>query len=190
MILDLFKTGVYHTVCDLDINKIKEFCIMHSYNNESRHLSNEGGYQSNDIDLKEYNVLAPLHSKIVEEANIFANGMMLKDQNIDNAWININGKGHTNVMHCHPGVALSGVFYVNVPEDGGNIVFECPSSEVKDFAWYGQLDHENWNHYNSMHWTLPAQNNYLYLFPSFLKHRVEANNNPNLQRISISFNTK
>ena len=190
MILDLFKTGVYFAECKLDLEPIKEFCIQHSYNHTSRHLSNEGGYQSPDINLKEFNVLAPLYSKIHFEVNVFANGMGLNDQNIDNAWININGKGHTNVMHCHPGVALSGVFYVNVPEDGGNIVFECPGSDVKDFAWYGQLDYENWNHYNSMHWTLPAVNNTLYLFPSFLKHRVEPNNNQSLQRISISFNTK
>lgn len=182
--------GVYYTECNLDTNKIKEFCIQHSYNNESRVLSNEGGYQSEDINLSDYDVLAPLSSKIIQEANIFANGMFLKDQNLDNAWININGYGHTNVMHTHPGVALSGVFYVNVPEDGGNIVFECPDAGVKDFAWYHQTDGENFNHYNALHWTLPAKNNTLYLFPSFLRHRVEANNNKDLQRISISFNTK
>ena len=91
MILDLFKTGVYFTECNLDLEPIKEFCIQHSYNHTSRHLSNEGGYQSPDIDLKEYNALAPLYSKIHLEANVFANGMGLNDQNIDNAWINING---------------------------------------------------------------------------------------------------
>jgi len=53
MILDLFKTGVYFAECNLELEPIKEFCIQHSYNHTSRELSNEGGYQSPDIHLKD-----------------------------------------------------------------------------------------------------------------------------------------
>ena len=46
----------------------------------------------------------------------------------------------------------------------------------------------DYNNYNSGTWWLPSEENNLYLFPSWLKHRVEPNLNKNENRISISFN--
>tara|TARA_B110000285_G_C14774619_1_gene445619 strand:- start:48 stop:620 length:573 start_codon:yes stop_codon:yes gene_type:complete len=190
MILDLFKTGVYYSECDFDLEPIKDYCIQHSYNNPSRDVSNDGGYQSHDIHLNDINVLQPLHNKITQELNVFANSMFLNDQSIDNAWININGHNNSNLSHRHAGVALSGVFYISTPENGGDIVFERPDSSTLEFAWDNQIDRENYNQYNAINWTLPAKENTLYLFPAFLSHRVQSNQNQDLKRISISFNSK
>ena len=38
-------------------------------------------------------------------------------------------------------------------------------------------------------WWMPSEVNTLYLFPSWLNHCVEANENKTEERISISFNT-
>ena len=50
------------------------------------------------------------------------------------------------------------------------------------------LNFTEFNKYNSSYHWMPAKENTLYIFPSWLKHKVEPNMN-NDERISISFNT-
>ena len=47
---------------------------------------------------------------------------------MNSMWININGPGNYNHSHNHPGCDLSGVLWLKVPENSGNIVFESPQS--------------------------------------------------------------
>ena len=191
MILDIFTTGIYYTECNFDLEPVKDYCLQHSYNNPSRERTNHGGYQSNNINLQDINVLRPLHERIIQELNLFSNSMFLKDQSIDSAWININGHQNLNHSHTHPGVAMSGVFYISTPENCGDIIFERPDSSTLEFAWFSQIDEAlAADQYNAIEWRLPARENTLCLFPSFLKHRVQSNSNKDLKRISISFNSK
>ena len=187
MILDIFKMGVYFKECEFDLQPIKDYCLHYSQNNPSRQNSNIGGYQSDNFYLKDIEVFKPLHDKFSNEINLYANDICLKDQVLDNAWININEYKDSNMSHTHPISPISGVFYVSVPEDGGDIVFERSDQIVIDYAWYNK-NNNHYNSYNATNWTLPAKDNYLYLFPSFLNHRVSYNNNKENKRISISFN--
>ena len=77
---------------------------------------------------------------------------------------------------------MSGVFYVNVPEGSGNITFERPDNQECFFKA------DNRNPYSFATYTLPARENMLVLFPSFIKHRVEIHKiKNNEKRISIAF---
>ena len=84
----------------------------------------------------------------------------------------------------HPFSKLSGVFYVKIPKNSGDLIF-VNETEIPCF-----IDHNNiteFNNYNSFKWSIKPEENVLYLFPSWLGHYV----NPNLskeKRISISFN--
>ena len=104
-------------------------------------------------------------------------------------WINISLYKDTNKSHNHPGADISGVYYVKTPDDCGDIVFEHPSLDV--LCYYGSVDDESvkLNNYNSREWVFTPTENTLYLFPGWLKHRVEPNGNKTEERISISFNT-
>ena len=186
MILDIFKIGIYNKELSVDTKKLTDYCLQYSYNVISRTVSNNGGYQSPDIPLNDTS-LSPLFSEILHEANIYANSILLKEQQLDNAWLNINSYKDNNISHAHPGCTLSGVFYVNTPTDCGNIIFERPNMVEFENTLNGL---KSFNEYNSAQWTLPAKENFLYIFPSFLRHRVESNMNENLKRISISFNTQ
>ena len=83
-------------------------------------------------------------------------------------WFNINPPGSYNCFHTHGGNPMpiySGVFYISVPEDSGNIVFVDGSTE---FA-YEPVDGD------------------IIMFPPDLQHGVE----PNLSdynRMSMAFN--
>ncbi len=100
-------------------------------------------------------------------------------------WANVNGPGHANDVHNHPGCAWSGVYYVDVgtpiadSERSGFLFFLDPRSGagmVEDpFKQFGRGR------------SFKPMNGQLLMFPSWLMHGVNAYQGEG-QRISIAFN--
>ena len=85
--------------------------------------SNYGGWQS-DIHLHENAVFRPLCERI---GDICAQVFKVKGAMIHQMWACINKKHDQNLIHSHTNnYNLSGVYYVNVPRDSGEIVFRDP----------------------------------------------------------------
>jgi hypothetical protein len=87
-------------------------------------------------------------------------------------WVSIHANGTYHQSHHHKGSAISGVFYVSVPNGAGSITFEDPRGSLPPFGKIIKI--------------IPAEGD-LILFPSWLVHRVD----PTLStdpRISLSFN--
>ena len=190
---DIFKVPVYSTQLNLDIKKLQSFCNEYQQKDTGRILSNAGGYQSNDLPLNKLKwplgeSLYPLIKEINTHSSKFAKEFVNNnEQTLANIWININTYKDTNNSHNHPFSDISGAYYVKTPADCGNIVFEHPALDVLNY--YSPKPYKEFNEYNSPTWWKPAVENTLYLFPSWLKHRVEPNLNKTEERISISFNT-
>ena len=55
--------------------------------------------------------------------------------------------------------------------------------------WVFDENVTDYNQQNSSFWSFEPQENVLFIFPSFLEHKVEPNMNETEKRISISFNT-
>lgn len=194
MMIDLFKTGVWQKNIFENNNfvveqneKLKNFCIEYSQNvkNNVKH-SNEGGYQSYNLEIKSHDFIQNIFDKIFKEIDNYALHINLKKQYLSQFWFNINKFKDYNLSHAHSANELSGVYYVDTPIDCGDIIFERPNDIMLEACWPAS---NFYNPYNSITYTLPAIAGYLYIFPSFLKHRVLPNKNKNLQRISISFDT-
>jgi uncharacterized protein (TIGR02466 family) len=189
MIKDIFKVPVCINKLKLDTKKIETFCTNLKLKDKGRTISNIGGWQSDDLNLnKKIIKLKELLVDITKHGDLFVNSLKIKNKDkikIHNLWININEYKDYNISHKHPGSLISGVYYVKTPKDCGNIIFEHPS-EILTCEW--RKEYSEYNNYNSQTWWLPSEENYLYLFPSWLKHRVEPNLNKNENRISISFN--
>ena len=187
MIEEIFKIPVYKQKLKLDLKTIEDFCINLNSKDKGKYISNAGGWQSNNLNLnKKIPELKELLIDITKHGDVFVNNLKLKDKiKIHNFWININGYKDYNITHKHPGALISGVYYVKTPKDCGNIIFEHPSESFQS-EW--RMIPSEYNNYNSLTWWLPSEENSLYLFPSWLKHRVEPNLNKNQNRISISFN--
>jgi uncharacterized protein (TIGR02466 family) len=108
-----------------------------------------------------------------------------------NMWANINPQGGYNRSHTHPGSLWSGVYYVQTPPDCGRILFQDP--RVQAHTMMSQKDEnaesgvEQWQ--EVYHQAIAGR---LIIFPSWLRHEVEANlspiDGPMGDRISISFN--
>ena len=181
-LIELFKVPLFVALLELDVESIKSYCLDYKKNNEGRIVSNVGGYQSDDFDIPE------LEKEIMACVNAFAKSFGVEDELVlDAKWFNINGPNNYNNIHCHPGSLISGVYYVQVPCKSGNIVFDNPSSDVMIHNHEG-INFNGWNSFNSTKYWQEAKVGILYLFPGWLKHRVEPNLS-NEERISISFNT-
>lgn len=100
---------------------------------------------------------------------------------ITQSWLNYTKKGQWHHAHEHPNSILSGVFYIQT-DDKDKIFFEKNHYDQISFPT------ENWNLYNSKTWWLEATQGRLVLFPSSLRHHVEAVQTDHT-RVSLSFNT-
>ena len=184
--IDTFITTISRIKLNLDLKNLTKFSFELEKLKEQNKLSNVGGFQSKNVDLTNKN-LQPLIIEINKYINKVAKDVysFKKELQVNNLWININRHKDFNLTHHHPFSVLSGVFYVKVPKDSGDIAF-VNDSPVDDYIPDFLIN--NFNNYNSKTWVFYAEENVMYLFPSWLKHIV----GPNLskeERISISFNT-
>lgn len=194
-LIELFKVPLFVALLDLDTTAIEEYCLDYREkanetwdrtDNEtrlvdSRILSNIGGFQSKDV------VIYPLVEEIDKYLIAFSEQLAIDGELVVlNMWININEFKDYNKSHAHPNALFAGVYYVKTPDKCGNIMFESPSHDVMQHTYHA-TKFKGYNLFNSVtHWQ-EAKENILYVFPGWLKHRVE----PNLseeKRISISFN--
>ena len=189
MILDLIKVPIDINNLKLDLNSIKDYCLLYQSTNTGRTKSNIGGWQSKDLQGKHLS-LNDLFIEITKKSNEYAKNIGLKDDlSLDNIWININEYKDSNIEHSHPNCILSGVFYVDCSKETGQIYFLHPSAETMQYDW----EDKNiiiFNEYTGAEKTILPNAGDLIIFPSWLKHGVKPNMSENKKRISISFNMR
>lgn len=178
----------YDFLFNIDNKKLKEYAYLLKNISEGNKLSNKGGWQSKNLNFNENLEINKLITEIENRSlEILKKYDLNKNYKIfvQNIWININKKGDFNIPHLHPGSFFSGVFYVNCNENSGNIVFENPALTFEYFISNKEIEKNN--NYNSGRMFHTPQNNKLVIFPGYLNHYVEPNQNDE-ERISISFN--
>jgi uncharacterized protein (TIGR02466 family) len=190
LIHDIFKIPIYEFKLDLDNDKLYNYCKKYQREKSGRVVSNLGGYQSKELDLNEP-TLKPILEEIKLHVNTFSNKVLNGlDQTVDNLWFNINRYKDSNLVHNHPNAEISGTYYVKTPDECGQIIFQHPAFDV--LSYYSILKGKNSSPtgpYDSLAWNMPVCEGTLYLFPSWLNHRVESNMNKTEDRVSLAFNT-
>jgi len=111
----------------------------------------------------------------------------------DNMWANVNYKYSHNRNHVHPGAQWSGVYYIKVPKDSGNIWFTDPCGERHiDMPIMADNQTKPVHYWREIHYQ--AIEGRIIMFPGWLSHEV-AQNMCDLKgeagwRVSVSFNFK
>jgi uncharacterized protein (TIGR02466 family) len=185
--IDIFKCLILSSKLNIDNKElIKNFNFL-KLKNKGRILSNNGGWQSNNLDLKDKK-LNPLVEKIIEKSIQYMKLSLFKDNNFKllNLWANINSYKDFNENHLHTDSLISGVYYLQTPKNCGNISFLNPCNYM-EYSWNSKFFIKH-NEYNSSKYFFKPSKNLLLLFPSWLFHKVEPNLNKKINRISISFN--
>jgi hypothetical protein len=117
-----------------------------------------------------------------------------RDFDITGCWANINPTGGLNSPHTHPNNFLSGVYYVSLPANSGQIVFADPRPQAASIL----PPAGKWNKYvgNEIKLEVKAGRMVIFpawlagrmvIFPAWLVHSVPVNRSPE-ERISVSFN--
>ncbi len=184
MILDeIFPTPIWIFDLDLDLNDLRYYAYRRRDEDKGRVVSNEGGWQSNDIDEFDGTPLRQFVDWVNKEAIGMSKDLGCKGlPQMDNLWININPRGGFNQPHVHPSSRLSGVFYVQATEGAGDI---CITRDANDYA-LGTICPDN-TRYSSAQWMYPPVENRAIIFPAWVKHQVMPNKT-DTDRISLAFN--
>ena len=177
---------------NINNSSLKTFILDLKKKDKGRNLSNYGGWQSNDLSLQE-NVLKDLLIEIEKNLVLFEQTLRLRKEfklKVDTLWANVNGAGAINISHVHPGSILSGVYYVTLPKNSGNLGLMNPNILNFFFDAPGGVETftEGPTLFTTGHIFRKSKPGGLLIFPSHLSHHVL----PNLskqQRISLSFNT-
>ena len=172
-------------VVETDVNQdIKDHCLTRKLNNPTGVFnSNCGGWQSEQE--RQGLITDKLYEIINETIQQSFNNKLV----IAGSWVNINPTGSFNSKHLHPQCDLSGVYYIQVPEKSGDIVFEHPQLH----AAHGEVDSytpkikEGMGQHSVI--SITPSNGLLMVFPSYLSHGVLPNEAKE-DRISISFNIR
>lgn len=106
-----------------------------------------------------------------------------RDFDITGCWANINPTGGLNSPHTHPNNFLSGVYYVSIPGNSGQIVFADPRPQAASIL----PPADKWNKYVGNEIKLEVKAGRMVIFPAWLVHSVPVNRSAE-ERISISFN--
>jgi uncharacterized protein (TIGR02466 family) len=186
---NLFTCPIIESSINIDNKKLIKYCHSIKKKEKGRIISNIGGYQSNNLNLKEEQTQT-LIVNILQSVLTYANLCGFKNNinyYVDNMWLNINYFKDSNIPHIHPNSLFSGVYYLKVPKNSGSIVFHHPSQNLIDYDWLDYLKF-NFNEINSSSWKFTPKEGIIYLFPSWLRHSVESNFNKKEERISIAFN--
>lgn len=180
----LFPSLLHIIETDVD-PEIKPYCLKARQTDPVGVIkSNYGGWQSqgNPQDSLITDNLYKVFNKTI-------NNLHRCELKIVNHWININGPSTYNYIHSHAMSDLSGVFYIDVPEDSGYIYFENPqefAAQAELLSYTVEASHQTEQHVNKF--VKPIEG-LLLVFPAYLRHGVLPNLS-NEDRISVSFNMK
>jgi len=184
----VFPSIITEIQCD-SYDHIRKKLIEWIYNYQSTtdlvFLTNRGGWQSpadfhkqeSFFDFKDY-ILNNVSQSLIHYNRKFE---------LDNMWININKKGNYNTSHNHPGCYISGVFWVKIPKNSGNLVFMNPNSFMQDRLIKSAADWVRRDYNYSYTFEFIPHEGTTVIFPSHLNHHVESNESDE-DRISIAFN--
>ena len=190
MLLNPFSIGIQETYIkneELD-NQLLLFYVDQRKNSKGRIETNRGGWQSNDVDLKNPTIQKFTYACMGHIQDYITNYHFAKNYEIKltNLWFNCNRYKDYNKMHNHAGCDFSACYYLKVPQDGGNFVLENPIPAFTSSGLYRNRI-AYYNEYNSGSYTIEAKSNKLIIFPSYVYHSVEPNMTDE-DRITIAFN--
>jgi len=152
--------------------------------------TNSGGgwHSSTDMNFKKEYKLLCNHLFIMMEG-IFKDYGMQPKVALGNMWANINPLHAYNKYHIHPNSDFSGVYYVQVPKDSGNLWLEDPrpGANIQLPRRVKNLPRPLWRVTK-----IPPMEGRCLMFPAWVPHGVEENNTKAKGdkglRVSVSFN--
>jgi len=181
---NLWPTPVYQSNIILKDNWIKH-CLGLEYN---RMESNNGDISKNKYVL---NDMIDLKDEIITHINYYTRKHLKIKNNLDftflNSWFVKHFPEDWAQSHCHGNSIISGVYYLKVPKNSGDIRFHKNFTNLNICSPTVLLQYDEYDNTNCTDWTIKSMEGQIILFPSLLHHSVTKNLS-NENRYSLSFN--
>ena len=189
----LFPTPVYQNFLEFRPSELKS---MIDYVSNLDWASDKDIYEGPngettklEADLLSEPELENLRKKIDEEVYNFAKSLQIDFSKHGlkriNSWGNLQKKGNYIKEHRHNNTQFSGVFYLQTPENSGDIIFT-----TRNATWinsYCEPSLTGYDDLNSFEKRFSPQQCGIFLFPAHLDHYVTPSHSEE-ERYSISFN--
>tara|TARA_B100000131_G_scaffold322747_1_gene377872 strand:+ start:334 stop:975 length:642 start_codon:yes stop_codon:yes gene_type:complete len=181
-----FKVPNYKSLNKKLITKIYG---LKKHTDKPYNMSNSGGWHSEYFDSNDYSRKSYYLNQLSEIIGKFFSDEILKLDmrvNPDTLWANINNKNSFNKTHTHGSSYYSGVYYVKVPKNSGNLFL------INPYYWNTKKIRPSYHtkyRFESKYLEIefPAVEGDLYFFNGCVPHRVGKNLTSD-DRISVSFN--
>jgi uncharacterized protein (TIGR02466 family) len=186
-IIPLFSTPLYENSLDID-SEVLEFVKGIDYVpcNPSDIL--EGVMSVNNYIL-EVPQLKTFKNQIEQVVDNFLKVNLKFTQiyfNITTSWVVKHNENHRGKSHFHRNSLFSGVVYLQVSDNSGDIIF-LNSSKNPLYPTEIELQATEYNVFNALSWAITPKQNSILIFPSHVKHKVTPNKS-NKDRYVIAFN--
>jgi uncharacterized protein (TIGR02466 family) len=185
-VLPLFATPIHLSFIDID-EAIKNEIYNTPYDN--RKVSYEPKVSSNKNLLND-GVFLKLKESILKEFEYYKNEVLqIKKETtfkMTHSWSVLSEPNNRSDLHHHSNAFFSGVVYIKIPKNSGNICFYNTNENLFPSTFSALIEKENYNTYNSQHWSIEPEENMLLLFPAILGHDVKENLSRE-NRFSLSF---
>ena len=189
----LFPTPVYQNCLEFRPSELKS---MIDYVSNLDWASDKDIYEGPngettklEADLLSEPELENLRKKIDEEVYNFAKSLQIDFGKHGlkriNSWGNLQKKGNYIKEHRHNNTQFSGVFYLQTPENSGDIIFTTRNATWINSYWEQSLT--GYDDLNSFEMRFRPQQCGIFLFPAHLDHYVTPSHSEE-ERYSISFN--
>lgn len=166
---DLDNWSILKSKADTLLSKVKE----NSYLEQGSAVSSVTLQESSDYQphtwpefLKFQQWISPKINEVIDRWNLTK-----QPYQVTNSWINRHNAGGWTEEHVHRGCQISIVYYLQVPENSGRIMFRDPL----EFHWAGEpsdyrsLPDASWYPVN-------VRTGDVLFFPGWLPHKTEKNN--------------
>ncbi len=189
----LFPTPVYQNFLEFRPSELKS---MIDYVSNLDWASDKDIYEGPngettklEADLLSEPELENLRTKIDEEVHNFAQSLQIDFSKHGlkriNSWGNLQKKGNYIKEHRHNNTQFSGVFYLQTPENSGDIIFTTRNATWINSYWEPSLT--GYDDLNSFEKRFRPQQCGIFLFPAHLDHYVTPSHTEE-EIYSISFN--
>jgi len=189
----LFPTPIYFKMVK-DPKKMNKYLYplikAWSKKDKTETKTNAGGGWHSPTDMNFKEEYKPLTTELFTmQEEIFKDFGMEPKPGLGIMWAKINNPGAYNKQHMHPNSQWSGVYYVKVPKNSGNLFVEDPRPGPN------HLLPRRLKGIPQALWRVviyPAIEGQMIMFPAWLPHGVEINESKEKEekgwRVSVSFN--
>lgn len=148
------------------------------------------GYCSKNIALLNVPELILFKKSILQEISYFLNEQLSFSNeikfNITTSWATKHDKGDYSQPHHHSNSLYSGIVYLQVDDNSGDIIF-CNKFKSPLYPQEINIEIKEFNILNSSTWAITPKNNDILIFPSHLTHEVTPSKSDQL-RYALAFN--